>query len=131
MSEHKSTTIEQRLSALGIVLPRPAAPVANYVGAVLTGSMLVVSGQLCFDATGKLDPAHIGKLGASSSLEDGKAAARLCVMACGVDVSLSDADVCAQLGDGGLVPVPTRGGGQSGRVRYSSLRRAARPRHAI
>ena len=80
MSEHKSTTIEQRLSALGIVLPRPAAPVANYVGAVLTGSMLVVSGQLCFDATGKLDPAHIGKLGASSSLEDGKAAARLCVI---------------------------------------------------
>ena len=35
-----------RLQALGIVLPAAAAPVANYVATVRTGSLLVVSGQL-------------------------------------------------------------------------------------
>lgn len=80
MSQNHTSTIEQRLSELGIVLPTPAAPVANYVGAVLTGSTLVVSGQLCFDAAGKLAPAHIGKMGDSATLEDGQAAARLCVI---------------------------------------------------
>lgn len=78
MSQHKS--VEQRLQDLGIVLPQPAAPVANYVGAVLSGSMLVVSGQLCFDSAGKLSPAHIGKMGAGASMEDGQAAARLCAI---------------------------------------------------
>ncbi len=80
MSQHHSTSIEQRLSALGIVLPTPAAPVANYVGAVLTGTTLVVSGQLCFDAAGKLAPAHTGKMGDGATMEDGQAAARLCVI---------------------------------------------------
>jgi len=79
MSQH-STSIEQRLSDLGIILPTPAAPVANYVGAVLTGSTLIVSGQLCFDAAGKLSPDHIGKMGDSATMEDGQAAARLCVI---------------------------------------------------
>ena len=79
MSQH-STSIEQRLHDLGIVLPTPAAPVANYVGAVLTGSTLIVSGQLCFDAAGKLAPSHIGKMGDAATMEDGQAAARLCVI---------------------------------------------------
>jgi len=79
MSQH-STSIEQRLSDLGIILPTPAAPVANYVGAVLTGSTLIVSGQLCFDAAGKLAPDHIGKMGDTATMEDGQAAARLCVI---------------------------------------------------
>jgi len=79
MSQH-STSIEQRLSDLGIILPTPAAPVANYVGAVLTGSTLIVSGQLCFDAAGKLSSDHIGKMGDSATMEDGQAAARLCVI---------------------------------------------------
>ena len=40
--------IDAKLAALGIVLPAPAAPVANYVPFVVTGQLLVISGQLCF-----------------------------------------------------------------------------------
>ncbi|MGH6716767.1 MAG: RidA family protein [Bradyrhizobium sp.] len=69
-------TIEQKLASLGIVLPTPAAPVANYVGFVRTGNLLFVSGQVCVDAQGKLIAK--GKLGASVSVEQGNAAARGC-----------------------------------------------------
>jgi len=72
--------VEARLAALGIVLPVPAAPVANYVPFVVSGRLLVVSGQLPFGADGKLDPAHVGKLGGSVSVEAGQAAARLCAV---------------------------------------------------
>ena len=47
-------TVEKKLADLGITLGTPAAPVANYVGFVRTGNLLVVSGQLCFDGEGKL-----------------------------------------------------------------------------
>ncbi len=73
-------TIEARLTALGITLPSPAAPVANYLPFVVSGSMLFISGQLAFGPDAKLDPAHIGKVGAAVSETDGKAAARLCVI---------------------------------------------------
>lgn len=71
---------EQRLAALGIALPSPAAPVANYLPFVISGSFLVVSGQLPFGPDGKIDPAHTGKLGAGVSHAAGQAAARLCVI---------------------------------------------------
>jgi enamine deaminase RidA (YjgF/YER057c/UK114 family) len=70
--------VEKRLVDLGIVLPTPAAPVANYVGFVRTGSLLVVSGQLCFDGDGKL--VAKGKLGTEVSVEDGQKAARACAI---------------------------------------------------
>ncbi len=38
--------IEHRLTALGITLPQPAAPVANYVPVAISGSLAMVSGQL-------------------------------------------------------------------------------------
>lgn len=72
--------IENSLKQAGIVLPTPAAPVANYVGAVISGNFLVVSGQLCLGANGAVDPAHQGKLGDTVSLEVGQAAARLCAI---------------------------------------------------
>ena len=53
------STPQSRLAALGIDLPTPAAPVANYVACVQTGSLLVVSGQL---------PLHNGKLFATGKL---------------------------------------------------------------
>src|SRR3954447_24097964 len=71
-------TVEKKLADLGISLGTPAAPVANYVGFVRTGNLLVVSGQLCFDAEGKLVAA--GKLGGSVSIEDGQKAARACAI---------------------------------------------------
>lgn len=68
--------IADRLAALGVTLPTPAAPVANYVPSVKAGSLLVVSGQLPFGLDGKLSPEHIGKLGPNSSIDPAKAAAR-------------------------------------------------------
>ncbi len=70
--------VEKRLEALGVVLPTPPAPIANYVGFVQTGSLLVVSGQLCIGADGKLTAK--GKLGGGVSSSDGAAAARACAI---------------------------------------------------
>ena len=71
-------TVEQKLAAQGIVLHTATAPVANYVGFVRTGNLLIVSGQICFDADGKLIAK--GKLGAGVTVEQGTAAARGCAI---------------------------------------------------
>ena len=71
-------SIEQKLAAQGIVLPQPAAPVANYVGFVRSGNLLFVSGQVCVNAEGKLIAK--GKLGAGVTIEQGNAAARGCAI---------------------------------------------------
>ena len=42
-------TVEKKLEELGIVLPTPVAPVANYVPFVRSGNLLFVSGQLCLE----------------------------------------------------------------------------------
>src|SRR5436190_2142215 len=81
---------EGKLKELNIVLPTPPTPVANYVGFVRTGTLLFVSGQICFGADGKL--AAKGKLGDNVSIEDGQKAARACA------VNLL-AQVTAALGD--------------------------------
>jgi enamine deaminase RidA (YjgF/YER057c/UK114 family) len=70
--------IEQKLASLSIHLHAAPAPVANYVGFVRTGNLLVVSGQVCFDPSGKLIAK--GKLGADVSIEQGQAAARGCAI---------------------------------------------------
>ena len=73
-------SVKERLEALGLVLPKAAAPVANYLPFVRSGNMVVISGQICFGPDGTLDPAHKGKLGAEVSPEQGVAAARLCAL---------------------------------------------------
>ena len=70
--------VDKKLSDLGIVLPVPASPIANYLGFVRTGALLVVSGQICFDLAGKL--VAKGKLGQNVSIEDGQKAARACAV---------------------------------------------------
>jgi enamine deaminase RidA (YjgF/YER057c/UK114 family) len=70
--------VEKKLAELGITLHTAASPVANYVGFVRTGNLLVVSGQLCLDAEGKL--VAKGKLGGEVSIEDGQKAARACAV---------------------------------------------------
>jgi len=67
--------IDARLEELGIALPEPAAPVANYVATVRTGNLIFVSGQVPIEG-GQFK--HVGKLGADLTVEDGQAAARLC-----------------------------------------------------
>ncbi|TXM94629.1 RidA family protein, partial [Methylobacterium sp. WL122] len=74
------STVKERLESLGLTLPKAAAPVANYVPFVRSGNLVVVSGQICFGADGKLGAGHVGKLGAEVSAEDGIAAARLCAL---------------------------------------------------
>ncbi len=67
--------IDARLEELGIEVPQPAVPVANYVGYVVTGNLIFVSGQVPIEG-GEFK--FKGKLGAEISIEDGQAAARLC-----------------------------------------------------
>ena len=67
--------VEQRLIELGITLPTPAVPIANYVPFTIAGSLLVVSGQIPL-RDGAV--AYAGKVGAEVAIEDAKAAARLC-----------------------------------------------------
>lgn len=74
------STVEKRLQELGISLPTPAAPVANYVPFVRTGNLIVISGQLCLGVDGKLNDAHKGKVGSVVSPEAGFAAARNCAI---------------------------------------------------
>ncbi|MGH6813894.1 MAG: RidA family protein [Rhizomicrobium sp.] len=83
--------IDGRLKELGIALPQPPAPVASYVPYVVTGKLVFVSGQVTMEA-GALK--YVGTVGKDVTLEDGKAAARLCAInvlaqakaACGGDL---------------------------------------------
>ena len=68
------SAIDDRLKALGIVLPEPVAPVANYVPYVLTGNQLYISGQISIDASGGIK----GVVGQEVDADTAKAAARLC-----------------------------------------------------
>ncbi|MEL7430484.1 MAG: RidA family protein [Pseudomonadota bacterium] len=85
------STIEARLSEMGITIPEPAAPVASYVGHVVHSGLVFVSGQLPL-ANGKLT--QTGILGHGVSIEEGAAAARICAInilaqvkvACGGDL---------------------------------------------
>ncbi|MFY8039387.1 MAG: RidA family protein [Bosea sp. (in: a-proteobacteria)] len=97
------SAVEQRLASLGITLPSPAAPVANYVPFVRSGSLLVISGQLCYGPDGKLAAAHQGKVGGTVSMDDAKAAARLCAINVLAQVRLAIGDLdkiarCIRLG---------------------------------
>ncbi len=74
------STIKERLAKLGLTLPKAAAPVANYVPFVRAGHLVVISGQVCFGADGKIAPEHTGKVGGGVSPEAGKEAARLCAL---------------------------------------------------
>lgn len=71
------SNIEAKLTSLGITLPTPAAPVANYVGFVKSGDQIFISGQLP-SQDGKLQ--FPGKVGSEVSLEDAKKAARICAI---------------------------------------------------
>ena len=83
--------VGKRLEELGIELPHPVAPIANYVGFVRTGNLLFLSGQLCLvDGV----PVAKGKLGAQVTMEAGQAAARICAinLLSQVRIALGDLD---------------------------------------
>ena len=95
------STIENRLSELGITLPEPAAPVANYVAYVVSGNLVFVSGQVTIGPDGI---EYQGKVGDDISVDDAVKAARLCAInilsqvkaACGGD--LERVRRCVKLG---------------------------------
>ncbi|MCA3742128.1 MAG: RidA family protein [Alphaproteobacteria bacterium] len=66
--------VEIRLSAAGVTLPVPVAPVANYVPFVRSGSLIHISGQVSLDAAGGVK----GVVGVEVDLEAAQVAARLC-----------------------------------------------------
>jgi enamine deaminase RidA (YjgF/YER057c/UK114 family) len=83
--------IDARLKELGIEIPQAAAPVANYVGYVITGKLCFVSGQVPI-VGGEFK--HQGKVGAEISVDEAYQAARVCAIniigqlkaACGGDL---------------------------------------------
>jgi enamine deaminase RidA (YjgF/YER057c/UK114 family) len=90
-------TVEKRLADMGISLPAPSTPVANYVPFVRTRNLLVCSGQICFDGDGKL--VAKGKLGGAVSVEDGQKAARACAinLLAQVKAAIGDLDKVARV----------------------------------
>jgi len=70
-----ASRIEMTLAELGITLPSPMPPIANYVPYAVTGNLVVVSGQVPA-VDGKI--AVTGKIGNGLSIDQGREAARLC-----------------------------------------------------
>jgi enamine deaminase RidA (YjgF/YER057c/UK114 family) len=68
---------EDRLKELGIVLPEASKPVANFVPCVQSGRLLFISGQVTME-NGTLR--YIGRVPRDVTVEDAKAAARLCAL---------------------------------------------------
>jgi enamine deaminase RidA (YjgF/YER057c/UK114 family) len=65
-------TVENRLTELGITLPEPVGPAANYVRYQTTGNLLFISG------TGPGTEHRTGKVGTDVSVEEAYDAARSC-----------------------------------------------------
>ena len=69
--------LDARLQELGIELPRPSTPGANYVQFVRTGNLLFLTGQL---SQWNGERRFVGKLGREFTAEEGREAARLCAL---------------------------------------------------
>jgi len=102
--------IDKKLAELGITLPVPPTPVANYVPTAHTGNLLFCSGQISAAPGGETIK---GKLGAETSVERGQDAARICAinLLAQAKAALEDLDRikrCVRLG-GFINAVPTFG----------------------
>ncbi len=70
--------IDDRLRELGITVPPPRAPLANYVPARRVGNLVYTAGQVSGTAEREIK----GKLGAELNVEQGREAARMCALNC-------------------------------------------------
>lgn len=70
-------TIDARLRELGIELPEPSRPGANYVPFVRSGDLVFLTGQL---SQWNGERRFVGKLGREIGLGEGQQAARLCAL---------------------------------------------------
>jgi len=71
--------VEAKLEALGLTLPSPPAPVANYVRAVTVGNVVYLSGH---GPSRDGAFAFQGKVGADKTVEEGYQAAQLVMLNC-------------------------------------------------
>jgi enamine deaminase RidA (YjgF/YER057c/UK114 family) len=69
--------IDDRLNELGIEVPTPAAPVANYVGWVRTGNLVLTAGQVPLKDGQFM---YQGKVGGEIDVETAAEAAKLCAI---------------------------------------------------
>ena len=76
-AEGDAMEIERKLAELGLELPNPPQPVANYVGAVQVGDLLFIGG-VSNRWNGVLK--YRGKVGGTISLEEAYDAARMCCL---------------------------------------------------
>jgi enamine deaminase RidA (YjgF/YER057c/UK114 family) len=90
------STIEDKLSTLGLELPSQGPPVGNFVGAVRTGNLVFVSGHGPYK-----DGQYIyrGKLGGDVDTATGYEAARLVMLNClaGLKAEIGDLDRVARV----------------------------------
>ncbi|HUF85553.1 MAG TPA: RidA family protein [Acidimicrobiia bacterium] len=68
---------DARIKELGLELPEPQSPVANYVSAVRAGDLLFLAGHGPLSYDGKI---VLGKVGSDLDVAAGAEAARLCGM---------------------------------------------------
>ena len=69
--------IDDRLRSLGIELPKPSTPGANYVPYVRSGDLVFLTGQL---PQWNGERKYVGKVGREFSVDEGKKAARMCAL---------------------------------------------------
>jgi len=69
--------IEERLAAMGLELPTPPTPIANFLPYRVEGRLVFLAGQVN-EWNGGVP--YIGKLGREFGLEDGQKAAQLCAL---------------------------------------------------
>jgi enamine deaminase RidA (YjgF/YER057c/UK114 family) len=73
--------IEERLNSLGVKLSDTQHTIGSFVPVVITGNLVFVSGQIPIEpSSNSINAKYKGKVGRDISLEDGQAAARLCVI---------------------------------------------------
>ncbi len=81
---------EQKLKELGLILPQPPTPVANYVRAVKTGNLLFVSGHGPYnDGKTKIS----GKLGRELTVDEGYQVARNVALNCLASIKATIGDL--------------------------------------
>ena len=74
--------IEERLNSLGVKLSdRQSSTVGSFIPVIITGNLAFVSGQIPIEpGSNPIQVKYKGKVGKDISLEDGQAAARLCII---------------------------------------------------
>ena len=73
--------IEERLNSLGVKISDTQHTIGSFVPVVITGNLVFVSGQIPIEpGSNSINANYKGKVGRDISLEDGQAAARLCII---------------------------------------------------